>query len=168
MTIRSNGYEPNMPKKKQTRLQTLLSASKDTLSYLIRGGTEERRDEIIALLEAAVNKAEGPEHAENISSITLVMTTGTAKAFSEALLERDDGSADFLALLDYVNTATRHTKQRVYVRLPIDHYMMRKVKLLLLTTTTKHSDKAFKRLAKQIELEGLSKNPLEVLAELGL
>ena len=158
-----------MAKKKQTRLQTLLRASKETLRFLLQDDTtQKQRDEVIDMLEDAVKAAEGPEHAENISSVTLTMTHGTATAFSEALDLKNDGSHEFQSLLDYINAATRHTKQRVYLRLPIDHTMMRKVKMVLLTTTTKHSDRAFKRLADQIELEGLNKNPLEVLAELGL
>jgi hypothetical protein len=158
-----------MAKKKKTRLQAILSASKVALRYLLQEDAPSAALlEVIEQLNSAIERAEGPEYSENISSVSLVMTHGTAAAFHEALDNRDDGSHEFKQLAAYVRDSERVTKQRVYHRLPIDHAMMRKVKMILLTTTTKHSDKAFKRLADQIEREGLSKNPLEILAELGL
>jgi hypothetical protein len=159
-----------MAKKKRTRLEELLRASKKTLRFLLREdqATREEKDEIIDLLNSAIDTAEGPEFAANLATVTLVMTRGTHKALTEALVDRDDGSMEYGAFVQWVKNGVRITKQRIYTRLDIDHGHLRRLKLLLLTTRTKHSDRAFKRLADQIEREGLSKNPLAVLAELGL
>jgi hypothetical protein len=153
-------------KRNSPAARNLLAASKNALRFLLR--EEGERDEIVASLNKAIEQVEGEDFVDDLSSVTLVMTKATQKTLMETVDRRDDGSHRFKGLVSYIEDATRFTKQRVYMKLPIDYGLMRLLKMILLTTTTQRQDAAFKRLAEQIEREGLSKNPLEVLAQVGL
>lgn len=144
--------------KKKTRLQSLLEASKKVLRHLIEEGGN---DEIVEMFHEAIKKAEGP--ADDLTTTTLVMTPKTSTVFLDVLSKKIDPE-----IVEWVQSHIRETKQRIYFRLPIDHEKLKQVHFVLKTTTTPKADKAFKRLADQIESEALSKNPLEVLAEFGL
>ena len=144
--------------KKKTRLQSLLEASKKVLRYLIE---EDADPAMVEMFHNAIKKAEGP--ADDLTTITLVMTPKTSTVFLEMLSTKVDPE-----IVEWVQSHIRETKQRTYFRLPIDHRRLKQVHYVLKTTTTPKADKAFKRLADQIESEALSRNPLEVLAEFGL
>lgn len=152
----------------------LLAATKSALAYFIATGAPEnemharRRTEVMGVLREALDAAEGDEWDESLASVELVMTPNTAKELLKDVRDRDDGSDEHERLLEVLTTKVRRTKKRVYIRLPIDHPLLRCFKYILDTTANKTQKNPYQRFAKQIEKEGLSVNPMEILAQMGL
>jgi hypothetical protein len=143
----------------------LLEASKEALRYFLRqppltvASEEQERRVVMEKLRAVIEAADPP--SDKIASVMLQMTPKSYEVL-RGLVATD---AD---LLFYVNEGARVTMQRVYLDLAINHGMLRKLKFALEHKPPSAQRSAFIRLAKQIEEEGLSKNPMEILAETGL
>jgi len=153
---------------------TLLAATKEALRHLMRqdphplSEDEETRQEIMALLRVAIETAEPPLFDESISSVRLQMTTATWKSLHSILCKRAKSNKDDALVLGAVEEGIRETKQRIYVTLGINPRVLRRLAFVLKHTGTSKQDKPFKRLADQIEKDGLTKNPMEILARMSL
>jgi hypothetical protein len=152
----------------------LLDATKTALKHLLRqdphplAQEEEKRQRVMAELRMAIEAAEPPKFDEAISSIRLQMTGPTWKKLSDILQKRACQNADDRAVLEAVEEGFRETKQRVYITLALNHVILRRLCFVLEHTKSASHDKPFRRLAVQIKEEGLTKNPMEILAEMGL
>jgi len=152
----------------------LLEAAKESLRYFLRGEPlaiaeeEAKRQKLIAHLRRVIEEAEPADFDENLSSLKLVMTHPTAKVLLAELENRAGSNHQDRLVLESVQEGLRSTKQRMYMTLTINHAVLRRLVHVLNTTSAPAQDKVFKRLAVQIEEEGLSKNPMEVLAKSAL
>jgi hypothetical protein len=152
----------------------LLEASKGALRYLIRQDPEplpeqeQKRREIMALLREAVDAAEPPEFDEALTSVRLQMTTATWDALHHVLRTQAVSNRDDKLVLGAVEEGMRKTKQRIYVTLAINPKILRRLVFTLRHKPTTAQTKPFTRLAKQIEKDGLTKNPMEILGQMGL
>jgi hypothetical protein len=153
----------------------LLAVSKDALRFLMRMDAPKSSDalanytKLMEDLREVIDRADPPRFDDkNLSSFRLVMTNLTADEILHQLKERavhNEGDGD---VLQAVEEGMRRTKQRVYLRLGFNPVILRRLCFVLRHTGESGKDKAFKRLAVQIEEEGLSKNPMEVIAQMGL
>lgn len=152
----------------------LLTATKEALRHFLRqephelDSDESRRQEIMAHLREAIETAEPPSFDESSSSVRLTMTTPTYKFLHETLRARARSNRDDRLVLEAILEGVRATKQRVYVTLGINPRVLRRLVFVLKHTASAKQDKPFKRMAKQIEEDGLTKNPMEILARQGL
>jgi len=150
----------------------LLEATKTALIFL-RGqdplplaSDESERQEVMAVLRAAIEKAEPHTFDESLSSIRLTMTH---PSWRELLKIFDDlTSVEDRLVRNALVEGFRETKQRVYTTLSINPRILRRLKFIFLHMAPSNQDKAFKRLADQIAEDGLSKNPMEILGQMGL
>ena len=146
----------------RTRLRNaapaLLKAAREALAHFISADplpaerNEEKRQVLIEKLRMAIDAAEGPNSFDEAAvSVTLVMTKTTAKSLIEAVTKRRSGEDhEMERVYEAVTGCIRRTKQRVYIRLGIDHAVLKRLRLILMTTNRATSGKAFVRLAKQI------------------
>jgi len=152
----------------------LLNATKTALAYFIATGEPEnqlharRREEVMERLREAIDAAEGDDWDASLASVELVMTPNTYVELQKTIRDRDDGSDEQGRLEEVLVRGARSTKKRVYVWLPIDHALLERFQSILRTTASKTQDKPFKRFVKQVDEDGLSRNPMEVLAQMGL
>ena len=155
--------------------RALLSVSKDALRFLMRMEAPTQVDaladyeKLMSDLSVVINRADPPRFDdENLSSFRLTMTNPTADEILHQLRERAVFEEIDGDLLREVEEGMRRTKQRVYLRLGFNPVLLRRMRYILLHTGDSGRDKAFKRLAEDIKKHGLSKNPMEVLARMGL
>jgi len=152
----------------------LLEATKEALRYLLRQdphtleSEEKKRQDLMAVLKQAIDAAEPPVFDERETSMRLVMTPASWRALDKILTERADRNRDDKMVYDAVHEGLKESKQRIYVTLPINHVVLRRLKFILSHTSTSDQEKSFKRMAAEIEKDGLSKNPMEILAQMGL
>jgi len=152
----------------------LLEASKEALRLLVDqdphpvDSEEAKRQKVLTQLREAINAADPPNFDERNYTVRLVMTHGTWKALHDILVKRAKSNRDDEPVLEAAEEGVRFTKQRVYVTLDLDHSVLRRLQFVLRHSKTTAQEKSFQRLAKQIGEEGLSKNPMELLAEQGL
>jgi len=155
--------------------KALLGSAKNALRYLIhqdpptQPGARADYDKIVSELSVVISRADPPQSdVERHSSFRLVMTKTTCDEILSHLRAHAKVSAEDQALLQEVEEGVRVTKQRVYVQLGFNPALLRRLRFILKTTSTKKQDKAFLRLAQEITDNGLSMNPMEVLAQMGL
>jgi hypothetical protein len=152
----------------------LLDATKVALKHLLRQEpheldvVESRRQEVMFLLREAIESAEPPVFDEASSSVRLTMTAATYKFLHKILSERAIRNRDDKLVLEALLEGVRETKQRIYVTLGINPRVLRRLAFVLKHTASPKQDKPFKRMAKQIEEDGLTKNPMEILARQSL
>lgn len=152
----------------------LLDASKEALRHLLRQDPHEleseeaTRQNVMFVLRTAIDAAEPSDFDESISSVRLQMTSATWRGLHATIRERARYSADDKLVLQAVEEGMRETKQRIYVTMGINHRVLRRLVFLLTHTATPTQEKPFKRLAKQIKAEGLTKNPMEILGHMSL
>ncbi len=155
--------------------RALLSVSKDSLRFLMRMDPPAELDalanykKLMLELSEVIKRADPPRFDdENVSSFRLVMTHPTADEILHQLRKRSAFNEVDESVLREVEEGMRRTKQRVYLRLGFNPVLLRRLRYVLLHFGSSGRDKAFKRLAEDIEKQGLSKNPMEVLARMGL
>ena len=152
----------------------LLEATKVAMRYLLRqdphplASEEQKRLDVMAVLKKAIDAAEPPTFDERDTQIRLVMTPKTWEVLNKILVERAERNKDDKLVLEAVLEGIRETKQRVYATLAINPVVLRRLHFVLNHTATSDTDKPFKRMAAEIERDGLSKNPMEILAKMGL
>lgn len=152
----------------------LLTATKEALKHLLRqephdlDSDESCRQKVMAHLREAIETAEPSSFDESSSSVRLTMTTPTYKFLHKILHARARSNQDDKLVLEAVLEGMRETKQRVYVTLGINPRVLRRLAFVLKHTASAKQDKPFKRMAKQIEEDGLTKNPMEILAQQSL
>jgi hypothetical protein len=152
----------------------LLEATKASLRYLLRqdphtlADEEAKRQKLMAILRDAIEAADPPKFDEARTSVKLQMTHGTWACLREVLEKRANENRDDKVVLGAVMESFRETKQRVFLVLGINHAVLRRLAFVLRHTARPSQDKPFKRLADEIEERGLTKNPMEILAEMGL
>ena len=147
----------------------LLVATKAALRYL-RGvdNPSEASLKVMATLRTAIDAADPPRFDESLSSIKLVMTRPSAASLLATLELNAQGSESDKHVFEEVKNGMRFTKQRVYLTLGIEHVVLRRLRYVLEHTNAPNQNKVFERLAKQIAKEGLAKNPMEILGQMGL
>jgi len=152
----------------------LLLASKEALKHLIRqeihplADEEAKRQEVMRTLREAIDAAEPVHFDETCSSVRLQMTTATWDSLHHVLRASAAVNKDDKLVLDAVEEGYRYTKQRIYVTLGISPRILRRLVFTLNHKPPTAQVKPFGRLAKQIEKDGLTKNPMEILGEMGL
>ena len=152
----------------------LLDATKTALKHLLRQDPcelvedEQERQKVMAVLRTAIEEAEPPKFDESDSSVRLQMTTATWKALHSVLRKAAQHNRDDNLVLSAVEEGLRETKQRIYVTLGISPRILRRLVFNLKHRAPTKQDKAFKRMAVQIEKDGLTKNPMEILARTAL
>lgn len=152
----------------------LLDACKESLRYLRRQDPhpiedeENQRQKLMALLGGAIEKAEPDSFDERDTSIRLVMTPKTWGVLERILVERSSRNSDDRLVYESVLEGYRETKQRIYLTLGINPVVLRRLQFILSHTSTVDQKKPFRRMAREIKEKGLSKNPMEILAEMGL
>ena len=148
----------------------LLNASKAALHLLIGTGPvdADERKRVVSALREAVYEAEGID--PNVGTITFTVTPVTANTMI-ALVEsvaKGASSASAARLHEQLVSGRRDTKQRTYLRVGADHNLLDVLKTILLESRPRSTERAFRRIAQQIEKEVLSRHPLEMLAEASL
>ena len=150
---------------------SLLRAAKSAFKFLRdnpAGGTEVERAEVLQQLLEVIDRADPPDFDERLTTIQLTMTNPTLSVLIKAVEERRGHTEEDDLVWEALQTGTRRTQQRAYLRLELDPCVLRRLSYVLLHTETDHQDKAFKRLAADIEAEALSKNPMDILGRMGL
>lgn len=114
----------------------------------------------MSALRLAIDLADPPKDIPRVSCTLThksyeVLTTLVAKTADENLIF-------------FLEDSARVTKQRIYLDLALNHGMLRKLKYLLEHKAPSAQRDAFRRVAEQIEEQGLSLNSMEILAESGL
>lgn len=152
----------------------LLEATKDALRFVRSLDAHElpeeeaKRQQVMATLAKAIEKAEPLTFDERDTSVRLVMSPACYAYLVKTLKERASREKDYCDVVTAVEENTRHTKQRVYLTLAINPVILRHLKFVLDHTKTTLFDRPFTRMSKQIKEEGLTKNPMEILAKMGL
>lgn len=149
----------------------LLRAVKTAFKFLRdnpAGGTEVERAEVLQQLLDVINRADPPTFDERLTTIQLTMTNPTLTAIFKAVEGRKGHTEEDDLVWEAVKSGARRTQKRAYLRLELDHTVLRHLSYVLLHTKTEHQDKAFKRLVVEIEAEALSKNPMDILGRMGL
>lgn len=147
---------------------SLLKAVKTAFKFIRDNpvGPESEREALLQQLREVIDRADPPIYDADLASIRLAMTNPTADKIIE-IFEKRDEELD-RAVLEAVQKGIRRTKQRAYIRLELDMTVLRRLRFVLLTSRTDYQDKPFKRLAQFIEEEALAKNPMEIIARMGL
>ena len=114
----------------------------------------------MSALRKAIDLAEPPK---DIPKVSCVVTPRSYEVLTEIVAKEKDENLSF-----FLEDSARITKQRIYLDFAINHGMLRKLRFLLEHKAPHTQRDAFKRVAEQIEEEGLSLNPMEILAESGL
>lgn len=140
---------------------SLLDVSKRAFKFIRDNpsGPATDREALLRALQTVIDLADPPLFDENISTVTLTMTPPTYEVLLVALKARPDDKDAVQAILE----GAHETKQRVYVKLDLNHITLNKIHFVLRHTATKAQEKSFKRLAMDVEA-GLNKNPMEILA----
>lgn len=152
----------------------LLHASREALRHLFRQDPceldedEVERQRVMAVLREAIEAADPTDFDESEVTVRLTMTHLSWLALRELLEDAAKKNDDDRLVLDACLEGHRETKQRVYVVLPINPLVLRRLKYLLEHKAPSAQAKAFGRMAKQIEEDGLSQNPMEVIARMAL
>jgi len=150
----------------------LLEATKTALRFL-RGqdpfplaSDESERQKVMEVLCNAIERAEPTTFDDSISSLRLTMTHPSWNALLKIMgaLTTEEDRLVHVALVE----GFRETKQRVYVSLSINPRILRRLKFVLTHMAPSSQGNAFARLAEQIKEDGLSKNPMEILGQMGL
>jgi type I site-specific restriction endonuclease len=165
-----------MSRMKQIRQQApvLLSATKDALRFLRSldphelPEEEDKRQAVMRTLAEAINTAEPPAFDERDTTVRLTMTPPSWRELSKILADRATRNKDDKMVYDAAHEGLRETKQRAYVTLAINPVILRRLHFILKHTAPANQEKSFERMAKQIEEDGLSKNPMEILAKMAL
>lgn len=146
----------------------MLKATKDAFKFIRDNhfGNESEREALLQQLREVIDRADPPNYDADLASIRLTMTNPTADKIIKTLEDKD--SKEDQEVLEAVRKGLRRTKQRAYIRLDLDMALLRRLRFHLRTTTSTHQEKSFKRLADFIEAEALSKNPMEIIARMGL
>ena len=147
----------------------LLRLTKEAFKFIRDNpvGDEVARNELLARLRSVINEADPPVFDEKMASVQLVMTNMTADALVHAM-ESLTSSEEEADILRHVYEGLRRTKQRAYLRLDLNPLVLRRVRYVLMHSSSANTDKAFKRLVEEIERNGLSKNPMEILGKMAL
>jgi hypothetical protein len=152
----------------------LLCATKEALKHLLRQephelkSEEQQRQAVMSSLRDAIDAAEPSQFDEISSSVRLTMTAATWGFLHKTLKDRARSNRDDKLVLEAALEGLRETKQRIYLTLGINHRVLRRLAFVLKHTASPKQDKPFKRMAEQIEKDGLTKNPMEILAHQGL
>jgi hypothetical protein len=149
---------------------SLLRVAKRAFKFVRQhaAGDDTERQSLLKELQEVIDRADPPSFDDSLSSVTLVMTNPTADALLKILEERAGKSDEDRDLFGAVTQGVRRTAQRVYVRLDVNHVVLRQLHYVLLHTGPKPQKDAFKRLAIDVEKDGLRKNPMEILGRMGL
>jgi len=131
-------------------------------------GVEADRDALLGDLQAVIDRADPPVFDESLTTVKLTMTNATADTILTALAERASLGPDDMRVYEVFQESLRRTKQRAYAVLDLNFAVLRKLHYVLRHTKTTHQDTALQRLADKINEEGLSKNPMHILGEMGL
>lgn len=138
----------------------LLAAAKSALRFFLDPGhdPESKKKEVIDRLVHAVDLADGID--PDIATIEFVVTPNTANSLVKAVAQ-----AEHTVLAQAINKGVRFTERRAYIKMDSDTTLLRELQGILRKGTGSFStDKAFRRMAAQIDREVLSKSPLEWLA----
>ena len=152
----------------------LLEATKAALRYLRAqdahsdSSAEAERQKIMEVLVDAIDLADPALFDESLTSVKLVMGPPTWEFLEDKLRELGKCGEFDAELYEMAKRGVRATKQRIYLTLPINHRYLRRLQFILRHMKSAEFEKPFGRIAKQIEEEGLSKNPMEILAQQGL
>ncbi len=164
-----------MSRMKQIRQEAplLLDACKKALIFL-RGLepfefpiTEAKRQATMQMLGDAINTAEPPLFDERLAQIRLTMTHPSWSHLA-ACLEKRAEVADVEDLLRACRDGHRKTKQRVYLTLPLNPMILKKLLFVLEHMSAGRHREPFARMAAEIKEEGFARNPMEILALAGL
>lgn len=152
----------------QQKLQRLTDAVRKSLPSLTEDGalSDERRRFLLETLSSALD-AIGDKFD---GTLTFATTHNFFSTLSKILESARDSSEDWNVIWA-VFRKSRNTKQRVYVMLPADHRLLKKLREVLMAERAKSSAgkmKALTRLIQQIDRDVLSVSPLEFLARTGL
>jgi hypothetical protein len=131
-------------------------------------GHDEEREALLQALREVIDRVDPPIVDESLISIDLPMTNYTLDVLLKVLEDRKGMSDEDGDVFEAVKSGARRTKQRAFVKLDINPAVLRRLRYVLMHTKTEYQDRPFKRLAKLIEEQGMSKNPMEVIARMGL
>lgn len=148
---------------------SLLRVAKAALRFIRDNptGLDEEREQVLTELRSVIDRADPPSFDEDAATLTLVMTIPTADAIVEILTKRVQEGHDEQDVLSAVKDGMRRTQQRCYLRLDLNHAVLKKLHFLLRHTNKTPQEKSFKRLAEEIE-KGCERNPMEILGRMGL
>lgn len=153
----------------------LLEVSKEAFRHLVRqdphptASEEEERQKLLQRLRETIDTVEPPSFDAEEHSITLMMTPKSWEVLRQILEQRaSSGNETDENLLNSVQNGVKITKQRVYVSLDINPALLHQLLFILRHQAPVSQRSAFRRMAEQIEEEGLSKNPMEILGEQGI
>lgn len=152
----------------RTHGEELFRVSKEAFK-LIRDnpiGRDEDRNRLLEDLGRVIDLIDPPVSDESLTTIQLTMTNPTVDLLI-SIFEQRSGPKD-QEVLRMLTTGTRRTKQRAYVKLDIDHEILRHLRYVMLHTKTQYHDTTFRRLAAEIEKGVLEKNPMEILGKMAL
>ena len=156
----------------QRRLQKaapeLLEAAKSALRMLLNGAESDGavRTCVVQGLADAIDHAEPPILEPEIK---LVMTHASYDLLRQEVNQRANQDHLGQTLSSAVHQAARLTKQRVYLTLPTDPALLRRLRTILdRAVYTKRTRRAFERMVEQLDKEVLNKSPLIRLAETAL
>jgi hypothetical protein len=144
---------------------SLLDVSKKAFKFIRDNpsGPDSDREALLQRLREVIDIADPPTFDEDLSMLSLTMTPPTYTAIIEVLKSRPDDRDT----LEAVREGTHETKQRVYVKLDLNHVILRKLHFVLTHSGKQPQEKSFKRLAKDVE-HGLERNPMEILGRCAL
>lgn len=145
---------------------SLLDVSKQAFKFIRDNpsGPATEREALLQALREVIDTADPPSFDEDLSTLTLTMTPPTHEALVDALRARHDDRDALEAVIE----GTHATKQRVYVKLDLNHVILNKIHFVLRHTNKQAQEKSFKRLALDVEINGLNKNPMEILGRMAL
>lgn len=141
----------------------LLRAAKKAFRFLRDhpSGSDMERGALLKELKETIDRADPPSFDVDDASVLLTMTNPTADALLKA-------AADDPELVEALRDGLKCTKQRAYVRLDLNHVLLRRLHFVLQCKAPQPQASSFKRLAVEVERDGLKKNPMEILGRMGL
>jgi hypothetical protein len=148
---------------------SLFAATKRAFKFIRDNpsGAPEEREAVLQALREVIDRTDPPDFDESLCAINLVMTNPTADAIMEILKGSAAESEEARATYEAMTEGMRRTKQRVYVRLNLDHVTLRHLHYVLRHKPPRAQEAAFERLANSVAI-GLQKNPMEILGQMGL
>lgn len=162
----SSSAETSQVKSRNLRKEaiSLFRISKKAFRFIRdRAPDSDDRAALLKELREVIDRADPPSFDEDLSMLTLTMTPPTYSAIVTALKDRrEDADA-----LEAVVEGTHETKQRVYVKLDLNHVILRKLHFVLVHKATQPQAGSFKRLAKDVE-KAMERNPMEILGRMAL
>lgn len=152
----------------QQKLQLLTSAVHRVLPSLTEDGalSDERRRFLLETLSSALD-----DIGDSFDGTITFTTTHNFFSVLEEIIRQANDQSDDWKLIQKDFERSRTTKRRVYVTLPADHNLLRKLREILMIARAKSSAgkmKALTRLISQIDRDVLSVSPLEILARSAL